>query len=638
MRFFHVDGSTIAGGKSKTMLDRIREGTQGPVVKTILFIIILAFAFTGVSAYLGGSVDDYAAKVNDKEISRADFDRAYQGQRARMEQQFGEMFEMLAADETYMREMRVGVLEQMIEEELAVQLASDMNLSQSADALRNAIRQMPEFQINGQFSNDAYLRQLNSADFTPTAFRDYLQLQMNRVALMQGAFGSEFVLDNESERLQVLQNERRSGRYALVSADDYMDLVELSDAEIEEFYYENQDAFRQEERIKLAYVELSFTDVLESIDVDDAEVRAYYDANPASFRSEESRSIAHILVEFGDNEDAALERIREIQSRLEAGEDFAELAATESDDIFSGEDGGELGLLERDTLDPDLEDAGFALAAEGDVSDVVRSEFGFHLIKLTDLTEAESTSFADVADDIRANIAQAEAERVYFEQQQELARISFEVDNTLDEAAAALGLTVQTSPWISRNEPVEGFDDANLLQQAFSDDVSERGLNSELIELDDRSLVVRSSEYLAPQVLALEDVRTDIEAYLSADKAEALAAERAQEILAMVEAGDNVADIEFVDIESASRFGSNLPGAVRQQLFRMPVSDSPVYAQVTLSNGDAAVIELTNMQPGVVDAEDAERSKRQLESQYAELAYRAVMDALKAKATIERRL
>ncbi len=620
------------------MLDRIREGTQGPVVKTILFIIILAFAFTGVSAYLGGSVDDYAAKVNDKEISRADFDRAYQGQRARMEQQFGEMFEMLAADETYMREMRVGVLEQMIEEELAVQLASDMNLSQSADALRNAIRQMPEFQINGQFSNDAYLRQLNSADFTPTAFRDYLQLQMNRVALMQGAFGSEFVLDNESERLQVLQNERRSGRYALVSADDYMDLVELSDAEIEEFYYENQDAFRQEERIKLAYVELSFTDVLESIDVDDAEVRAYYDANPASFRSEESRSIAHILVEFGDNEDAALERIREIQSRLEAGEDFAELAATESDDIFSGEDGGELGLLERDTLDPDLEDAGFALAAEGDVSDVVRSEFGFHLIKLTDLTEAESTSFADVADDIRANIAQAEAERVYFEQQQELARISFEVDNTLDEAAAALGLTVQTSPWISRNEPVEGFDDANLLQQAFSDDVSERGLNSELIELDDRSLVVRSSEYLAPQVLALEDVRTDIEAYLSADKAEALAAERAQEILAMVEAGDNVADIEFVDIESASRFGSNLPGAVRQQLFRMPVSDSPVYAQVTLSNGDAAVIELTNMQPGVVDAEDAERSKRQLESQYAELAYRAVMDALKAKATIERRL
>ncbi|EGN76337.1 parvulin-like peptidyl-prolyl isomerase [Idiomarina sp. A28L] len=620
------------------MLDRIREGTQGPVVKTILFIIILAFAFTGVSAYLGGSVDDYVAKVNDKEISRADFDRAYQSQRATMEQQFGEMFSLLAADENYMREMRVGVLEQMIEEELAVQLASEMGLAQSANALRNAIRQMPEFQLNGQFSNDMYLRQLSNAGFSPTMFRDYLQQQMSRVALMQGAFGSEFVLDNESERLQVLQNERRSGRYALISVDDYISGVELTDAEIEEFYFENQDAFRQEERIQLAYVELSFSDVLATIEVDDAEVRAYYDSNPGAFSSQESRSIAHILVEFGESEDAALERIREIQSRLEAGEDFAELAANESDDIFSGQDGGELGLLERDTLDPDLEDAGFALSAEGEVSDVVRSEFGYHLVKLTDLSAAATTSFAEVADDIRANIAQAEAERVYFEQQQELARISFEVDHTLAEAAEALGLTVQTSPWISRAEAVAGFDDTSLLQQAFSADVSELGLNSELIELDDRSLVVRASEYVAPRVQDLADVRADIESYLAAEKAEGLAAERAQEVLAMVEAGESVDGIEFIDIQSATRFGSNLPGAVRQQLFRMPVSGASEFAQVTLGNGDAAIIELIDMQPGVVDDEDAERSKRQLESQYAELAYRAVMDALKANATIQRRL
>ncbi|RUO21156.1 peptidylprolyl isomerase [Aliidiomarina iranensis] len=637
MRFFHVDGLTIAVGKSKTMLDRIREGTQGPVVKTILFIIILAFAFTGVSAYLGGSTEDYVAKVNDREITRAEFDRAYQGQRATMEQQFGEMFEMLAADEGYMREMRASVLEQMIEEELAVQLAGDMGLAQSADALRSAIRQMPEFQVNGAFNNDAYLRQLSNAGFSPTMFRDYLQQQMSRVALMQGTFASEFVLNNESERMQVLQNERRSGRYALISADDYLDMVELTDAEVEAFYNDNQDSFRQEERIQLAYVELSFADVLATVEVDDAEVREYYDANPDAFSTEEMRSIAHILVEFGDSEDAALERIRAIQARLEAGEDFAELAATESDDIFSGEDGGELGILERGTLDPDLEDAGFALESEGDVSDVVRSEFGFHLVKLTELTEAQSSSFAEVAADIRENIAQAEAERIYFEQQQELARISFEVDHTLDEAADAVGLTVQTSPWISRSEPVSGFDDASVLEQAFSDDVRELGLNSELIELDGRSLVVRAADYVAPRVLDLADVRSDIESFLSADKAEVLAFERAQEIQAAIAAGEAL-EIEFIAIESASRFGNSLPGAVRQELFRMPVTGAAEYASVTLGNGDAAVIELTDMQPGEVDAENAERAKRQLEGQYAELAYRAIMEALKAQANIERRL
>ena len=618
------------------MLERIREGAQGPVAKVILVLVIITFAFTGVSAYLGGSVDDYVAKVNEREISRADFDRAYQNQRATMEQQFGEMFNLLAADEDYMREMRAGVLDQMIEEQLAIELAAKMGLSQSADSLRQAIRQMPEFQINGQFSNDIYLRQLSNAGFSPTMFRDYLQEQMSRVALMQGAFGSEFVLPNENERLQVLQNERRSGKYAVISAANFLDDVEVSAAEIEAFYFENQDAFRQEEQIQLAYLELDFNDVIASIDIDEGRVRDYYDDNLAAFSSQGSRSIAHILVEFGSDEDAAFERIQDIQKRLNTGEDFAELAATESDDIFSGADGGDLGLLERDTLDPDLEDAGFALSAEGDVSNIVRSEFGFHLVKLTELNEATTQEFAEVAAMIRSNLAREEADRIYFERQQELARITFEVDHTLDEAAELLGLTVKTSPWLRRDQPTEGYDAPELLRQAFSDDVRELGLNSELVELDERSLVVRAAEYQAPRVLDLAEVTDDIANYLREEKAEQLAAERAANQLETLLAG-SAADIEFTEITAAGRFGSELPGAVRQQLFRMQLSESANYVQVTLANGDAAIVALTDVLPGVVDPEQEERTKRQLEGQFAELAYRSLMDALKANAKIERR-
>lgn len=618
------------------MLERIREGAQGPVAKVILVLVIITFAFTGVSAYLGGSVDDYVAKVNEREISRADFDRAYQNQRATMEQQFGEMFNLLAADEDYMREMRAGVLNQMIEEQLAIELAAKMGLSQSADSLRQAIRQMPEFQINGQFSNDIYLRQLSNAGFSPTMFRDYLQEQMSRVALMQGAFGSEFVLPNENERLQVLQNERRSGKYAVISAANFLDDVEVSAAEIEEFYFANQDAFRQEEQIQLAYLELDFNDVIASIDIDEDRVREYYDNNLAAFSSQGSRSIAHILVEFGSDEDAAFARMQDIQNRLNAGEDFAELAATESDDIFSGADGGDLGLLERDTLDPDLEDAGFALNAEGDVSNIVRSEFGFHLVKLTELNEATTQEFAEVAAMIRSNLAREEADRIYFERQQELARITFEVDHTLDEAAEVLGLSVKTSPWLRRDQPTDGYDAPELLRQAFSDDVRELGLNSELVELDERSLVVRAAEYQEPRVLDLAEVTDDIANYLREEKAEQLAAERAANQLEALLAG-SAADLEFTEITAAGRFGSELPGAVRQQLFRMQLSESANYVQVTLANGDAAIVALTDVLPGVVDPEQEERTKRQLEGQFAELAYRSLMDALKANAKIERR-
>ena len=618
------------------MLERIREGAQGPVAKIILVLVIITFAFTGVSAYLGGSVDDYVAKVNEREISRADFDRAYQNQRATMEQQFGELFNLLAADEDYMREMRSSVLDQMIEEQLAIELAAKIGLSQSAESLRRAIRQMPEFQINGQFSNDIYLRQLSNAGFSPTMFRDYLQEQMSRVALMQGAFGSEFVLPNENERLQVLQNERRSGKYAVISAANFFDDVEVSAAEIEEFYFENQDAFRQEEQIQLAYLELDFNDVIASIDIDEDKVRDYYDNNLAAFSSQGSRSIAHILVEFGSDEDAAFARMQDIQNRLNAGEDFAKLAATESDDIFSGADGGDLGLLERDALDPDLEDAGFALSAEGDVSNIVRSEFGFHLVKLTELNEATTQEFSEVAAMIRSNLAREEADRIYFERQQELARITFEVDHTLDEAAEVLGLSVQTSPWLRRDQPTEGYDAPELLRQAFSDDVRELGLNSELVELDERSLVVRAAEYQAPRVLDLTEVTDDIANYLREEKAEQLAAERAEEQLGALLAG-STAELEFTEITAAGRFGSELPGAVRQQLFRMQLSESAHYVQVTLANGDAAIVALTDVLPGVVDPEQEERTKRQLEGQFAELAYRSLMDALKANAKIERR-
>jgi peptidyl-prolyl cis-trans isomerase D len=636
MRFFNVNYLTTVVGKSKTMLERIREGAQGPVAKIILVLVIITFAFTGVSAYLGGSVDDYVAKVNEREISRADFDRAYQNQRATMEQQFGELFNLLAADEDYMREMRSSVLDQMIEEQLAIELAAKIGLSQSAESLRRAIRQMPEFQINGQFSNDIYLRQLSNAGFSPTMFRDYLQEQMSRVALMQGAFGSEFVLPNENERLQVLQNERRSGKYAVISAANFFDDVEVSAAEIEEFYFENQDAFRQEEQIQLAYLELDFNDVIASIDIDEDKVRDYYDNNLAAFSSQGSRSIAHILVEFGSDEDAAFARMQDIQNRLNAGEDFAKLAATESDDIFSGADGGDLGLLERDALDPDLEDAGFALSAEGDVSNIVRSEFGFHLVKLTELNEATTQEFSEVAAMIRSNLAREEADRIYFERQQELARITFEVDHTLDEAAEVLGLSVQTSPWLRRDQPTEGYDAPELLRQAFSDDVRELGLNSELVELDERSLVVRAAEYQAPRVLDLTEVTDDIANYLREEKAEQLAAERAEEQLGALLAG-STAELEFTEITAAGRFGSELPGAVRQQLFRMQLSESAHYVQVTLANGDAAIVALTDVLPGVVDPEQEERTKRQLEGQFAELAYRSLMDALKANAKIERR-
>lgn len=621
------------------MLEKIREGSQGPIVKVILGVIIVAFALTGVNAYLGGSADVYVAKVNGAEISRAEFDRAYQNQRSRMQEQFGEMFDMLAADDAYMGQLRAGALEELIEEKLAVEFAKDLGMQLSADALRDIIRTMPEFQVNGQFNNDVYTRTLMMLGMSSAQFVDYMENQIIRMLALQGAFSSEFALPTEVNRFQQLQNERRSGRYAVVTGEQFADQVELSEAEIKAWYENNTERFEVAEQITLQYVELTYQDVLDNVSVTDAEVREYYERNPQAYSTKEERRIAHILFEFGNDENAAKERAEAVLTRLQNGEDFAALAASTSDDVFSGEDGGNLGVLERGSIDPDVEAAGFALQTVGAISGVVRSEFGFHIIQLTDFKPRQQTAFSEVADDIRENLVRVAAETEYFRLQQELARLTFEVPDTLEFAAKDLGLEVKTSATITRANPPARFSHAELLTQAFSPDVKERGLNSELVELDERSMVVRSESYQPAHIRSLEDVKDQVVQTLTAEKAQQMALAEAEVLLERVRNGD-IAGINFKYIEAAGRFGAELPGAIRQQLFKMPFSKDAAseVASVALSNGDAAVLELTDVTPGIPDTEMAQQFNSRLANDYTDRAYTSLMQSLKAKAEISRRL
>lgn len=618
------------------MLERIREGSQGPIVKVVLGILVLAFALTGVNAYLGGSVDTSVAKVNGEEISRAEFDRAYQNQRNEMESQYGEMFAMLLADDSYVQSLRNDVLEQLIEEELSVQFAKELGLRQSDEALRDMIRNMEQFNFNGTFNNDLYTRALMNLGMTPNAFRAYMDEQVNRQVLLTSLFLTDFSLASEVEALQRLQNQTRSGRYIIVEGDAFADQVELSDEEIESYYYENETNFQVEEQVQLQYVALELNDIVERTDVSEEEVRDYYDRNPQAYSTEESRRVAHILFEFGDDEEAARADAEAALARINSGDDFVDVAAELSDDMFSAEDGGDLGTLERGLIDPAFEDAGFALDEQGAVSNVVRSEFGFHIIKLTEFTPAAQTPFEDVVDNIRSELARVNAEEEYFRLQQELARISFEVPDTLEPAAQALGVDIQTSPVISRQNPPEGFDSPDLLTQAFSNDVTERSLNSELVELAERSIVVRAESYQPEQTKSLVDVRDEIVANLSVEKAQDLALAESVNLRDRIESGD-LSGIDFSYIEATKRFATELPGAIRTELFKMPfVEGESTYATVELRNGDAAVIELTDVGQGSIDEEMNERFEQELSGQYTEQTYRALMNALKQDADIQR--
>ena len=619
------------------MLDRIREGSKGPTAKIILFIIILTFALTGVSSYLGGGIEDYVAEVNNEQISRLEFDRAYQAERARMEEQLGEFFETLIADEDYMREFRQGVLERLIEERLATQYAREQGFRPSAESIRESIRQMPEFQINGQFNNDRYVALIMNAGYTPEQFRDYMASELGRSTMLSGIMMSEFMLSNEAEQFQRLQNQRRTGEYIRIPVASYTDVVSVSDEEIQDFYYENEDRFTTEEQIQLEYVMLEFDDVLEVTDVSEQQVREFYDQNPANFRSPERREIAHILVE--GNDDQARQRIEQILARLQDGEDFAELAATESDDTFSGADGGDLGRLERGMIDPDVEDAGFALQREGETSGVVESEFGFHIIKLTRLQESVVDDFDAVRETIADNLRRERAEQVYFERQQELSRLSFEMPESLEPAAQELGLTVQTSDWLGRQGNAE-FSEPSILREVFASDVAHDGLNSELVEIDERSYVFRAADYQSASVRPLEDVRDQIEQALLIQKARDEARAFAQQLMDDYLAGQLDQGIEIESLDSVTRYSDAAPSAVLNQLFRLPVpSQDTVKADITeLQDGDIALVAVTSVEQGEVNPDQFEQLARQFEGRYMDAAYRSFMESLKEDAAIRRNL
>lgn len=619
------------------MLDRIREGSKGPAAKIILFIIILTFALTGVSGYLGGGSEDYVAEVNNEQISRLEFDRAYQAERARMEEQLGDFFETLTADEDYMREFRQGVLERLIEERLATQYAREQGFRPSANTIRETIRQMPEFQINGQFNNDRYVALLMNAGYTPEQFRDYMASELGRSTMLSGIMMSEFMLSNEAEQFQRLQNQRRSGEYIRIPVASYTDVVTVSDEAIQEFYYDNEDRFATEERIQLEYVVLEFQDVLEVTEVTEQQVRAFYEQNPANFRSPERREIAHILVEGHD--DQARERIKQLLARLEDGDDFAELAASESDDTFSGADGGDLGRLQRGMIDPDVEEAGFALQREGEFSGVVESEFGFHIIKLTSLQESVVDDFDAVRETIAENLRRERAEQAYFDRQQELARLSFEMPESLEPAAQEMGLTVQTSDWLGRQGNAE-FSEPRVLREVFAADVARDGLNSELVEVDERSYVFRAADYQSASVRPLNEVRDQIEQALLLQKARDEARAFAQQLMDDYLAGSLDEGIDIESLVSVTRVSDAAPSAVLNQLFRLPVpAQGNVAAEITeLQDGDIALVAVTSVEQGEVDADQFEQLARQFEGRYMDAAYQSFMDALKENASIRRNL
>lgn len=618
------------------MLERIREGSQSMIVKIILVFIIITFALTGVSGYLGSTSEPTVATVNGEPITQVAYDRAYENERARMEDQLGEMFTALAADPGYMRQLRASVVDQLIERELLRQYAQAQGIRISDEQVKNAIREISAFRTAGQFSNDVYLMAIRNAGYTPESFAAAIRQDLSNSQLVESLLSSEFVLENETARLAELLSQTRSGRYLQVSVDDYLQQVNLTDEDLRAYYEQNPNQFTQAEQVKVAFVALDYADVTASVEISDAEVREYYEGNVARFSTEEERRVSHILIETADDADAARAEIEAVQARLAEGADFAELAAEYSDDVFSGENGGDLEWIARDQMDPEFEEAAFALETVGEVTDIVETSFGYHLIKLTDLRAGSVQPFEEVAADIRAQLTERAAQDAYYQAQQTLARVSFENADTLAPAAEAVGAEVVTTDWFTQAYAPTILDTPQVLTLVFDEDFIADALNSDLIEVNDEtSLVARVVEHQPETIKDFEVVAEDIREQLTLERAQAIAKTDAEAYLAQLREG--TADVAaMTELNAIERQQTNVAGAIRNTLFELPkpTTESVSAAVATLNNGDVAVVQLTEVSTGQAEQGLQDQLAGQLTQRYSQTAFMAFIAALRADAEV----
>ncbi|WP_110633056.1 SurA N-terminal domain-containing protein [Salinicola salarius] len=606
------------------MLQRIREGSQGWVAKVIVGAIIVTFALFGaeslVSYFSAGSND--AATVNGESISR---------QAVETQVQRGIRSGQVPPEQE--RQFRGQVLDQLIRQRTLDQYASEGGLHISDSQLDRLIVSLPEFQDqDGRFSDELFTNRLAQAGYTPASFRRELRADTLRRQVQQGLAASAFLLPSEKARLASLQQQQRTFRYAALTAADLEQPVTPSDADLQQYYDQHQDDFLRPEQVKVNYLVLNQEDVAKDVEITDEQLRQAYEQAKAAA----PREVSHILVTFGDDrtEQEARDRIAEVQQQLEQGADFAALAREYSDDSSSAGDGGDLGAIQKGFFGDSFDDAAFSLDP-GQVSQVVQTQYGLHLIKVTGI---DIPSFEEDRETLARQVKLEQSESLFNERVQKLTDDAYQADD-LESVADEMGLTVQTSDWFSRDAGGEGvLSNPDAAAAAFSSDVLEDGYNSDVIETDDQQRVVlRVVDHREASTLPLDEVRDQVMAAVKGEQTQQQLQKRAEEVLATLRDGDAVSGLDWQQADSVTRDADSVPASILQEAFRLsrPQADTVTWGQTERQNG-VAIVGLESVTAGDTSSDDADFVTRLAQRLQAQIAIQGLTQTLEEEADVER--
>jgi peptidyl-prolyl cis-trans isomerase D len=634
------------------MLQSIRDRAQGIIVWTIVGLIIITFALFGLSSYLSGSAKSVVATVNGVEISETDLLREYQNAQQRLQQMLGENYRADLFNEQVMKQQ---VLEGLIQREVINQYLEDENYHVAPQQVVATLHRMPAFQdANGQFSPENYHKVLSIQGIPAELFEMQLARDIENENLRNGVVRTTFVTEGEGKRYHGLQDQQRKIGYLRIPQQQYVDQIQVSDDEIAAYYQQHQQEFSTPEEVAVDYVELNLANIANQIDVSDAEVREYYDQHQENYVSQQAqRKVRHILVKVDadTDEQTARKKIESIATRIKNGEDFATIAKAESQDPGSASQGGDLGFISPGVMDKAFEQAAFQLKLH-ELSQPVRTRFGYHLIEVTQIRPQELKPFDEVKAQIRKDLQVQQAEQRFYEEVDTLNNQSYEIPDSLAPVAEQLGLEVKKSPYFTKAGGEGLFSNERVVNAAFSEDVLNLNRNSDLIELSDTHVVVlHLRDHKAAAQRPLDEVRQMIVGRIKQQQAMEMAAKDAKaalERLAGSETPQKVAK-EYQQkwqepgfIKRQSTETDKINEQIREAAFALPhpKHDQPELTSLMLSGGDSVVLALYAVQEDepVKDTKALQAVKQQLANMSGQIEYSAFLAYLTSQADITRNL
>ena len=622
------------------MLHFIREKAKGWVAWFIVALISIPFALWGVNSYMTGPSDVVVAKVNGERIKQVEYQQAFQQYRDRMRDMLGDKFDPTLFDSIAVKQ---SVLDGLIEQKLLLSASYDLNQQVSRGTLIKVIKATPAFQQDGVFNADRYSMMLNRANFTPERYEAELLSDTLRQELARNIQKGTVTTQSSINNAFLIEKQMRDVAFGVIPALSLIDSITVDESEVQTYFDEHQSSYMAPERVAVDYVELSVEQLSKSIEIEESDLQTFYVDNQDQFVGPEQRKASHILIEGEESE--ALATLDDVKKRLEQGEDFALLAKELSQDAGSATDGGDLGFFERDVMDPNFEESVFSMSQEGDVSDVVKTEFGYHLIKLTGIKSGEGQLFSEAKAEIELLYRKQKGEELFYEQAELLADLSYENPDSLDVVAEELGLEIKTSEQFLRTGNFSGIaKDAKITTAGFSEDVLANDLNSAVIELSkSHLLVMHKNKHVLASQLAFDSVSPAITEQLRFTKARDKAVEQGEAILVKVQAGEDAESLfekqNWIAKRSIARNDADVSEQVSSRVFAMakPTSGTQ-YKGFTADNGNYIVLlvsAVTDTDVSTISTEEQESLRSDLAGVYGDSELQAFIKSLREDADID---